>query len=107
MWNSTTLKIQRTFQIWSKILELQKSFTTYKLSIIYIMCYEKIQFILQENIEIRKIKIWLWFEIFIILKDETLNLQGIGTFSKIHIYSPKKKNFHLLRKLYAFIIKLF
>jgi hypothetical protein len=28
----------------------------------------------------------LWFEIIIIFKDETLNLQGIKTLSKIHIY---------------------
>jgi hypothetical protein len=30
MWNSKTLKIQKTFQNWSKLLECQKSFTTYK-----------------------------------------------------------------------------
>jgi hypothetical protein len=30
MWNFKMLKIQRTFQNWSKILELQNSFTTYK-----------------------------------------------------------------------------
>jgi hypothetical protein len=37
---------------------------------------------------------WLWFEIIIIFKDKTLNLQGMKTFSKIHIYSKmmKKKN---------------
>jgi hypothetical protein len=28
----------------------------------------------------------LWFEIIIIFKDETINLQGIGIVSKIHIY---------------------
>jgi len=33
---------------------------------------------------------FLWFEIFIIFKDKTQNLQGIDTFSKIHIYSKKK-----------------
>jgi hypothetical protein len=40
-------------------------------------------------------------------KDETLNLQGIGTFSKIHIHSKihLKKN-HLPRQLYAFIITI-
>jgi hypothetical protein len=31
------------------------------------------------------INFWLWFEIVIIFKDETLNLQGINTLSKIHI----------------------
>jgi len=46
-------------------------------------------------------------EVVIILKDETLNLQGIGTFSKIHIYSILfLKKIHLRRKLYAFIIKI-
>jgi len=30
MWNCKTLKIQKTFQNWSKILELQKSFATHK-----------------------------------------------------------------------------
>ncbi len=34
-----------------------------------------------------KEKKWLWFEIIIIFKDETLNLQGIKTLSKIHIHS--------------------
>ncbi len=39
-------------------------------------------------------KNWLRFEIIIIFKDETLNLQGIKTLSKIHIYSKMmtKKN---------------
>jgi len=41
-----------------------------------------------------KINIWLWFEIIVIFKDETLNLQKIKTFSQIHIYSKmmKKQN---------------
>jgi hypothetical protein len=30
---------------------------------------------------------WLWFEIVIILKDKTLNLQGINILSNFHIYS--------------------
>jgi hypothetical protein len=30
MWNSKTLKIQRTFQNWSRILEFQKSFARHK-----------------------------------------------------------------------------
>jgi hypothetical protein len=30
MWNSKTLKIQKTFQNWSRILNFQKSFITYK-----------------------------------------------------------------------------
>jgi hypothetical protein len=33
MQNYKTLKIQRTFQNWSKMLRLQKSFTTYKYGI--------------------------------------------------------------------------
>jgi len=32
MWNFKTLKFQRTFQNWFRILELQKSFATHKLS---------------------------------------------------------------------------
>jgi hypothetical protein len=32
------------------------------------------------------LKKWLLFEIIIIFKDETLNLQRIGTLSKIHMY---------------------
>ncbi len=37
---------------------------------------------------------WLWFEIIINFKDETLNLQRIKTLSKIHIYSKndEKRN---------------
>jgi hypothetical protein len=34
-----------------------------------------------------KINLWLWFDIVIIFKDETLNLLGINIVSKIHIYS--------------------
>jgi len=47
-------------------------------------------------------------EIVIIFKDETLNLQRIGTFSKIGIYSKiwKKKTCHILKQLYAFVIIL-
>ncbi len=43
----------------------------------------------------------LWFEIIIILKYETLNLQGIMTLSKIYIYSKmmKRKTCHVLGKL--------
>ncbi len=41
MWNSKTLKIQRIFQNCFRISELQKSFTTQKWVIIY-MIYEKI-----------------------------------------------------------------
>jgi hypothetical protein len=46
-------------------------------------------------------KKWLRFEIIIIIKDETLNLQGIKTLSKIHIYSKmmKKKTCHVLGQL--------
>jgi hypothetical protein len=42
MWNLKTLKIQRTFQNWSKILELQKSFTTYKWGIMHMMCLKNV-----------------------------------------------------------------
>jgi hypothetical protein len=37
MWNSKTLKIQRTFQNYFRISELQESFTTYKWVIMYMM----------------------------------------------------------------------
>jgi hypothetical protein len=43
-----------------------------------------------------KKKNWLWFEIIIIFKDETLNLQGIRTLSKIHIYSKTMKKKHAM-----------
>jgi predicted component of viral defense system (DUF524 family) len=62
MSNYKTLKIQKTFQNWSKILELQKPFATHKLG-----------------------------KIIIIFKDKTLNLQGIKTLSKIHTYSKMMK----------------
>ncbi len=38
-----------------------------------------------------KMNIWLWFEIIIIFINKTLNLQGIKTLSKIHIYSKMIK----------------
>jgi hypothetical protein len=37
MWNFTTLKIQRMFQNYVRILELQESFTTYKWVAMYMM----------------------------------------------------------------------
>jgi hypothetical protein len=40
-----------------------------------------------KDIEIFKINFWLWFEIVIIFKDETLNSENINTLSKIHIHS--------------------
>jgi hypothetical protein len=36
-WNSKTFKIQRMFQNYLKISELQESFTTYKWVILYMM----------------------------------------------------------------------
>jgi len=59
------------------------------------MCWEIFYFIIQEKIN------WLWFDIIIIFKDETLNLQGIKTLSKIHIYSKimKKKKCHVFGQL--------
>jgi len=41
-----------------------------------------------------KNQLWLWFEIDISFKEETLNLQGIITLPRIHIYSKimNKKN---------------
>jgi hypothetical protein len=39
---------------------------------------------------------WLWFEIIIIFKDKTLNLQGIKTLSKIHVYSKMLKKKRVL-----------
>jgi hypothetical protein len=91
MWNFKTLKIQRTFQNWSKVLELWKSFTTYKWNIIYMMCFKKTQLIkkLKNNVKNNSCRkcFWLWFEIVIIFINKTLNLQGIKTLSKFHIYS--------------------
>jgi hypothetical protein len=42
MLKSKTIKTQRTFQNWSKILKLQKSFTTYKWGIMYVTCSKKV-----------------------------------------------------------------
>jgi len=42
MWNPKTLKIQKTFQNWSKILKFQKSFATHKWGKMYMMCWEKL-----------------------------------------------------------------
>jgi hypothetical protein len=39
MWNSKTLKIQRIFKNYFKISNLQKSFTTYKWVIMYMMYF--------------------------------------------------------------------
>jgi hypothetical protein len=44
---------------------------------------EDLYFIIQKNIINKN---WLLFEIVIIFKDETQNLQGIDLFSKIHLY---------------------
>jgi hypothetical protein len=41
MWDSKTLNIQRMFQNYFKILEIQKSFTTYKWVIMYLMYGKK------------------------------------------------------------------
>ncbi len=46
--------------------------------------------------EIKKNKIWLWFQIGIIFKNKTLKLQGINTFSKIHIYSKVINKKHVM-----------
>jgi hypothetical protein len=48
MWKFKTLKNQRTFQTWSKILKFQNSFTTYKCGIMYMICKENLLFIIQE-----------------------------------------------------------
>jgi hypothetical protein len=64
--------------------------------IIYMMCWEKLKFILQKNIKIFKKKIWLWLEIVIIFKDKTIDLQGINNFSKIHIYAEIINKIHVL-----------
>jgi hypothetical protein len=105
MWNCKTLKIQRTFQNWSKILEVQKSFNTYKWGTC-IGCVKKSYNLLYKIKKIIIIIFWLWFKIVIISKDETWNLQGIATISKEFIYSKiiNKKSCHVLGKLNAFII---
>jgi hypothetical protein len=51
MWNFKILKIQKTFQNWSKILELQNYFTTYKWGIMYMIFKEELYFITQKNIK--------------------------------------------------------
>jgi hypothetical protein len=42
MWNFKTLKIQKMFQNYFRILEFQASFTTYKWVIMYMMYEEKL-----------------------------------------------------------------
>jgi hypothetical protein len=42
MWKSKTVKIQRTFQNWSRILKLQKQIITYKWGIMYMTCLKKV-----------------------------------------------------------------
>jgi hypothetical protein len=54
MWNFKTLKIQRTFQNWSKFLELQKSFITYKWGIMYMMCWENFNLLYKKTSNLRK-----------------------------------------------------
>ncbi len=65
------------------------------------MCSEKMQFIKQEHKNVKKKKNWLYFEIIIIFKEETLDLQGIVTLSKILIYSKmmEKKTCHVFGQL--------
>jgi len=74
MWSFKTLKIQRIFQNWFKILKLQKKITTHKWGIMY--TYDVLKKILLYKKTLKKLKInfWLWFDFFIIFKDETLNL---------------------------------
>jgi hypothetical protein len=69
--------------------------------VICIWCVKFFFKIIVEEKNVKKNKNWLWFEIIIIFKDETLNLQGIMTLSKIHIYSKmmKKKTCHVLGQL--------
>jgi hypothetical protein len=86
MWNFKTLQMPKNNLNWWKILELQ-------ICLSHIMGYNVHDlFILNSFIILKKlifflINFWLWFEIVIIFKDETLNLQGIDTFSNFHIYS--------------------
>jgi hypothetical protein len=57
------------------------------------------KFHLLYKIFFKKINFWLWFEIVIIFKNKTLNLQAINTLSKILIYSKiiNKKNVMYLK----------
>jgi len=103
-------KFKRTFQNWSKILKLQKSFTTYKWGIMYMIFFKNYNLLYKKTLKKIKINYWLWFEIVIIFKDETRNLQRIDTFSKLHIYSKVKKykkiEYHPPKQLYAFFITI-
>ncbi len=53
----------------------------------YMMFKENLWFIIRKKHKNFKNQFLVMIEIVIIFKDETLNLQGIGTFSKIRIYS--------------------
>jgi hypothetical protein len=96
MWNYKTLKTQRTFQNWSKILELQK-FLPHINGVKCTWCVKKIVvYYIRKHKNVEKNINYLWFEIIIIFKDKTLNLQGIKTFSDIHIYSKTMKKKHVM-----------
>ncbi len=53
----------------------------------YMMFKEKLRFIIRKKHKNFLNHFLVMIEIVIIFKDETLNLEGIGTFSKIRIYS--------------------
>ncbi len=55
-------------------------------------------------LEILKMNFWLWFGIVIILKNETLNSQGINTLSNF-IFIQNKIKCHVLGQLKSFITK--
>jgi hypothetical protein len=66
MWNYKTLKIQRTFQFWCRILEFQNSFATQKMKLNVHDAFKKI--IVYYTRKHKNVKHWLWLKLLSFLK---------------------------------------
>ncbi len=105
MSNSKTLKIQRTFQNWSKILEFQKNSTTYKWGIMYnvlrkiVVCYTRRHKKFQNHF---LVMIWNCYH----FKKWNIEFtRNCHIFKKSYLFKNINwKTCHLPRKLYEHII---
>jgi hypothetical protein len=64
MWNCKTLKIQRTFQNWSRFLELQNSFAIHKWGKMYNVLRNVVFYHTRKLLNVKKIKmvmIWSYY----------------------------------------------
>ncbi len=77
MWNCRTLKIQRTFQNWSRFLELQNFFAIRKWGKMYNVLRNVVFYHTRKLLNVEKIKSGYDLKLLSNLKDKTLNLQGI------------------------------